>query len=81
MYYVYILNCQDKTYYIGKTIDLTKRLAAHNGLRRGGAKYTSGRRPVYLVYYEELQTLTEALKREFALKKLTKIEKRKLITA
>ena len=77
--YVYILECADNTYYIGKTVDLVKRLKAHNGVLTGGAKYTVGRRPVFLVYYEQLGTVSEALKREYFLKQLTKSEKRKLI--
>ncbi|MDO8270216.1 MAG: GIY-YIG nuclease family protein [Candidatus Levybacteria bacterium] len=76
--YVYMLKCADGTYYIGKTQDLEKRLKAHNGEISGGAKYTRGRRPVRLVYSEELNSTSEALKREFELKKLTKPQKLKL---
>jgi len=78
--YVYVLECADHTYYIGKTNDLVKRLKAHNGLIAGGAKYTTGRRPVYLVYFEQFGTVSEALKREYYLKQLTKSEKRKMIS-
>lgn len=78
-YFVYILNCVDHTYYIGKTTDLVKRLKAHNGVIYGGAKYTRGRRPVFLVYYEECTSASEALKREFALKQLTRVQKVALI--
>lgn len=76
--YVYILECADGTYYIGKTQDLENRLKAHNGEVTGGAKYTRGRRPVRIVYSEELKSTSEALKREFELKKLTKLQKQKL---
>lgn len=79
MFYVYILECSDNSLYTGKTIDLVKRLKSHNGVLAGGAKYTNGRRPVYLVYYEEFDTITSALKREFAIKKLKKEEKINLI--
>lgn len=78
-YYVYILECSDKTYYTGKTINISKRLSAHNGLVNGGAKYTRTRRPVFLVYFEELKNASEALKREYKLKQLTRDEKIKLI--
>ena len=78
-FYVYILECSDNTYYIGKTVNLVKRLKSHNGIIKGGAKYTSGRRPVYLVYYETLLTTGEALKREYVLKQLRRNEKVKLL--
>lgn len=79
MFYVYILHCSDNTYYIGKTINLVNRLKAHNGITNGGARYTSGRRPVYLVYYEEFETVTLALKREHELKQLPRAQKEKII--
>jgi len=79
-FYVYILECSDNTFYIGKTVDLVKRIKAHNGVGAGGAKYTSGRRPVFLVYYEIFKSQTKALQREFGLKKLSRIEKKKLIS-
>lgn len=78
-FYVYILECKDGTFYIGKTVDLVKRIKSHNGVEQGGAKYTSGRRPVYLVYYEQFKTVTGALKREYKLKQLTRNEKKALI--
>jgi len=79
-YFVYIVRCIDDTLYCGKTTNVEKRLRAHNGVIKGGAKYTSGRRPVELVYLEQLKTVTEALKREYFLKQLTKEEKVKLIS-
>lgn len=76
-YYVYILECDDKTFYIGYTVDLEKRIQVHNqGI---GAKYTRGRRPVKLLYYEEFKDISLALKREIALKKLSRKQKEKLI--
>lgn len=80
-YYVYILECSDNTYYIGKTKNISKRLSAHNGLSRGGAKYTHGRRPVFLVYFEKVGSTSEALKREYELKQLTREAKMKLIAS
>ncbi len=77
MNYVYILKCNDKTLYTGWTTDLDKRLQTHNsGL---GAKYTRARLPVTLEYYEEYEEKSDALKREAAIKKLTREEKLKLI--
>ena len=59
---VYILECNDGTLYTGWTNDIDKRFKAHNDGK--GAKYTKGRRPLKLVYLEELETKSEALKRE-----------------
>lgn len=77
MYYVYILQCGDGTYYTGSTTDLERRLAAHAGGR--GAKYTRGRGPLRLVYREEVESWPAALRREAAIKKLTRAQKIALI--
>lgn len=77
-YFVYILKCRDTSLYIGTTNDLKKRLIAHNTLR-SGAHYTKTRRPVVLVHSENCKTKSHALKREHALKKLTRKEKLNLI--
>lgn len=77
MYYVYIIRCSDNTLYTGYTNNLIKRIETHN--LRKGAKYTRGRTPVELVYHEEFNDKSEALKREHAIKKLSKIQKLKLI--
>lgn len=76
--YVYIVMCKDGSLYTGWTNDLEKRLVAHNSGR--GAKYTKGRGPVRLVYSEFLATKEDALKREYAIKKLKKTAKITLIT-
>ena len=77
MNYVYILECSDGTFYTGWTNDLEKRIKMHsNG---SGAKYTRGRGPVKLVYFEVFNTKEEAMKREYQIKKLTKQQKLKLI--
>ena len=77
MFYVYILRCKDDTLYTGYTVNLENRLNVHNkGL---GAKYTRGRRPVKLVYSEKYNSKSEALKREYYIKKLTRRKKLKLI--
>lgn len=78
-YFTYILTCSDNTLYIGKTTDPTKRLRQHNGEIKGGAKYTRTRRPVQFSLIEEFSTLSEALKREYQLKQLTREEKLRLI--
>lgn len=77
MYYVYILECHDGTYYTGYTNDLNRRVAVHNAKK--GAKYTRGRTPVRLVYYEMFAEKSDALKREHSIKKMTRSEKEKLI--
>ena len=75
--YAYIVECADGTLYSGWTNDLEKRIAAHNAGQ--GAKYTRSRRPVTLRYYEEFEDKSEALRREAALKKLSRAKKQALI--
>jgi len=77
MHYVYILKCSDDTYYTGWTTDLNRRLLVHQDKK--GAKYTKARIPVELVYFETFNTKSEALKREIAIKKLTREKKILLI--
>ncbi len=77
MNYTYILRCSDGTLYTGWTNHLKKRLKAHN--EKTGAKYTKGRTPVRLVYFEEYDTKEEAMRREFAIKRLTRAEKMTLV--
>ena len=77
MNYTYILKCKDDSLYTGWTNDLKKRITCHNAGK--GAKYTKARRPVELVYYEEFQTREEAMKREYAIKQLSRKEKEALI--
>ncbi len=78
-YSVYILECADTTLYIGSTNDLEKRLHQHN-TAKAGAKYTRARRPVKLVYSEEVGELGAARSREAELKRLTRAEKLKLFS-
>jgi putative endonuclease len=73
-FFAYILRCRDDTFYCGSTPDLEKRLHEHNHLKTG-AKYTRGRRPVELAHFEEFETLSEARKRENAMKKLSRLAK------
>lgn len=77
MNYTYIVMCSDKTLYTGWTNNLEKRMKDHNNGK--GAKYTRSRGPITLVYYEEYPTKEEALKREIAIKKLTRQQKLDLI--
>ena len=75
--YVYLLRCADGTIYTGWTNDPAHRLAMHNAGK--GAKYTRSRLPVELVRLEEYNSKEEALKRECAVKKLSRKEKLELI--
>lgn len=75
--YTYIVKCSDGTYYTGWTTDITRRIGDHNSGR--GAKYTKSRLPVELVYYEVFQSKVEAMKREYAIKQLTRKKKEELI--
>ena len=77
MNYVYILRCSDDSLYTGWTNNLEKRIKAHSNGK--GAKYTKARLPVELVYFEEFEDKIEAMRREYAIKKLTRKEKLLLI--
>lgn len=77
MNYTYIVVCQDGTFYTGWTNDLEKRIRDHNAGK--GAKYTKSRRPVVLAYYEEYETKEEAMRREYAIKQMSRREKENLI--
>ncbi len=77
-YYVYILECSDKTLYTGWTSNLEKRIQEHND-GKDGAKYTRTRRPVSLVYAEICSCMSEALKREVQIKKLSRGKKLEMI--
>lgn len=78
-YYVYILECNDGTYYTGYTNNLEKRIESHNKGR--GAKYVRGRGPVKLVYCKEYKSRKYAMKAEINIKKRTKKEKEEIIKA
>ena len=77
MNYVYILKCSDNTLYTGWITSLEKRIKAHNSGK--GAKYTRARLPVEIVYFEEFEDKKDAMKREYAIKQLSRQEKLKLI--
>ena len=75
--YTYLLRCADGSLYCGWTNDLEKRFAAHNA--GTASKYTRSRLPVEPVYVEASDTKQEAMRRERAIKRLSKAEKEELI--
>ncbi len=77
MWYIYLVRCSDGTLYCGISKDVGKRVVAHNDGK--GAKYTRSRGPVTLVYVEESEDKSSALKREIAIKRMPR--KRKLALA
>lgn len=78
-YFVYILLCADGSFYTGTSNDVKKRVKTHNSGK--GAKYTKTRRPVKLLYTEKVADKSAALKREAAIKKLTRPKKEELLLA
>lgn len=76
-WFVYMLECADGSLYTGIAVDVQKRFAAHQAGK--GAKYTRGRGPLLLVYTEECEDHSQALRRELEIKSLTKEAKQKLI--
>lgn len=79
MYYIYILECADKTLYTGITTDLKRRLVEHNSTKIG-AKYTSSRRPVKIVFSKKFKDRSSASKEEVRIKKLNKLKKIELFS-
>ncbi len=78
MHFTYILECADKTLYVGATNNLDRRLEQHNN-SKSGAHYTKIRRPVVLKYKEEFGTLKESRKREWEIKSWSRSKKLALI--
>ncbi len=72
---VYLLKCADGTLYTGIARDLQRRLSQHNGEIAGGPKYTRGRRPVQLLWQAEAADRSLALRREAAIKRLSRRDK------
>lgn len=79
MYFTYILECSDKSLYVGCTNNLERRLEQHNN-SKWGAHYTKIRRPVILKYKEIFETLKEARRRESEIKGWRKEKKLELIS-
>ncbi len=75
--FVYILRCADGTFYIGTARDIAKRVGVHNAGK--GAKYTKPRLPVKVIYREGPMTVGKALRREYQLKQLTRLQKQAFI--
>ena len=80
-WFVYMLQCADRTLYTGVTTDIVRRVTEHNGegARGKGAKYTKARRPVRLVYQESAKDRSAAQIREAQLRRLTRTGKEKLV--
>lgn len=78
-YVVYLVRCADGTLYAGSAKDLEARVRAHNEGR--GARYTSGRRPVRVIYSETCASVSAALRREHQLKCLTRTQKEALLAS
>jgi len=78
LYYLYILKCADKTLYTGITKDLKRRIGEHNSTKLG-ARYTSSRRPVKMVYLKKFKNRSTASKEEARIKKLKRAKKLELI--
>jgi putative endonuclease len=76
-HYVYVVQCRDDSYYTGYTTNVEKRIDTHNN--GTGAKYTRARRPVNLLYYEEYETKSDALKAEYRFKQLNRKQKEEYI--
>lgn len=77
MNYVYIIKCKDNSLYTGWTNNLERRFKAHTDGK--GAKYTRGRGPLELVYFEEFEDKIEAMKREYEIKKMSRKNKLEMI--
>ncbi len=77
-YFVYILECNDGSLYTGITTDVVKRLDEHNSSEKG-AKYTKARRPVKLLYSESSTNRSTASKREYEIKRFTRLKKLQLV--
>lgn len=78
IFFVYILQCADKSYYVGCTNNIERRLKQHNQLK-SGAHYTKIRRPVNVVYFEKYESLSKARKREAEIKSWRRKDKEMLV--
>lgn len=78
-WYLYIVECQNTNLYTGITTNLKRRIKEHNTDNKKGAKYTRGKRPVRLVYFEKHATQSDAAKREIEIKNWKRERKMKLV--
>jgi len=76
---IYIVQCADTSLYTGITTDIERRIAQHNAAK--GARYTRAKMPVTLVYQEEAKDRSEASKREYAIKQLSRTQKLALVAS
>lgn len=76
-WFVYMLRCSDETFYTGITTDIERRIKEHNGLKSGAA-YTRARRPVKLIYKENFLSRSDAARREYEVRKLSRSQKEAL---
>ena len=79
MWYVYVLLCSDNSFYCGITTNVERRLKQHNGIIKGGAKYTRGRRPCIVIYTKKASDRSDASKKECLFKKLSRRDKEKFL--
>jgi len=79
LWFVYMVRCADDSLYTGIATDVDRRVEEHNSTGNLAAKYTRARQPVKLVYSESVESRSEASKREYHIKKMTKLAKEKLI--
>lgn len=77
-WYVYMVRCSDRTLYTGIAKNVEKRVSEHNS-EKGGARYTRARKPVVLVYAEQVSSRSEAARREWQIKHLSRDKKKELI--
>ena len=78
-WYVYIVRCSDQSFYTGITNNVERRIDEHNNSDLLGARYTRTRCPVNLVYQESLDSRSEATRREYKIKGLSRTEKEALV--
>lgn len=77
-WFVYIVRCADNSLYTGITNNISRRIHEHNNDNRSAAAYTRSRRPVVLAYQESWQNRSQAAKREYQIKMLSKTDKERL---
>ena len=80
MWKMYVLLCNDGSFYCGITTDTQRRLLEHNGIRPRGSKYTRARRPVVIIYEENHENRSSASKAESMFKKLSRAKKEKYVS-
>lgn len=79
-WFIYIVECRDKSFYTGITNNIARRIHEHNFNDKIGSRYTRMRRPVTLVFSEIVHSRSKALKREAEIKKLSRSQKLELIS-